>query len=238
MTVSEVMLQQTQVARVTDAWPRFMDRFPDPASAASAGPGAVITEWGRLGYPRRARRLWESAVIVTQSGWPEDLTDLPGIGRYSARAIAAQVDDAEVVGVEVNIRRVLERMAGEHLSTPAAEAAAMHVDEHLRGRDRLLALMDLGALVCRKRRPECDECPLHDRCATRGPRVFETGARPGAYAGSFRQRRGDVLAALRSGPQPATALDPEALESLITDGLATLEPTAGSSPRSGLARLP
>jgi len=99
----------------------FMAEFPTPEAMAAAGPGAVITAWGRLGYPRRARRLWESAEMIARAGWPADLTELPGIGRYTAAAIAAQVDDDDRVGIEVNVRRVCERVRGTRLTDPEAE---------------------------------------------------------------------------------------------------------------------
>lgn len=221
--VSEVMLHQTQVARVAAAWPEFIGRFPTPEVMAAAGPGAVIAAWGRLGYPRRARRLWESAVRLTERGWPDDLTALPGVGRYTAAAIAAQADDADAVAVEVNVRRVVERARGRRLTDSEAEAAARDLGTPLRGRDRLLALMDVGALVCRPRQPRCSECPLHDRCAARGPVAGETRSRQGRFEGSFRQRRGRVLAELRVGPTDASRLDTDALASLVSDGLAAVD---------------
>ena len=101
------MLHQTQVTRVLTMWPAFMARFPDVETAAAAGPAAVIAAWDRLGYPRRARWLWESAVRVARDGWPDDLRTLPGVGRYTAAAIAAQVSDTDAIGIEVNIRRRL-----------------------------------------------------------------------------------------------------------------------------------
>jgi len=221
--VSEVMLQQTQVPRVAEAWPGFIARFPTAAAMAAAGPGAVITAWGRLGYPRRARRLWEASVIVAADGWPEDLTALPGVGRYTAGAVLAQADDADVPAVEVNIRRVVERTAGRALSERDAEAAMVRLARPLRGRDRLLALMDVGALLCRPRAPKCGECPLRRRCATRGEREDEVRSRQPAFAGSFRQRRGGVMARLRAGGAVAVDdLDAEALESLVADGLAVV----------------
>jgi A/G-specific adenine glycosylase len=221
--VSEVMLHQTQVARVADAWPAFMDAFPDVATAHAAGPAAVITAWGRLGYPRRARWLWEAAAAVDRDGWPADLSTLPGVGRYTAAALAAQVDDADVVGIEVNIRRVCERFAGRRLSERAAEGVAVEIAEPLRGRDRLLALMDLGATVCTARAPECSACPIASRCATRGALPDETRHRQARYEGSFRQRRGAVMAQLRAHDTVAVAgLDPDALASLVRDGLAEI----------------
>ena len=104
--VSEVMLHQTQVARAEVAWPAFMAAFPTPAATAAAWPAAVIRAWGRLGYPRRARHLYDAAVVIARDGWPDDLRSLPGVGRYTAGAVAAQADDVDVPAVDVNVRRV------------------------------------------------------------------------------------------------------------------------------------
>jgi A/G-specific adenine glycosylase len=230
--VSEVMLHQTQVPRVAVAWARFLARFPTPQAMAAAGPGAVIAAWGRLGYPRRARRLWEAATAIAERGWPNDLAALPGVGRYTARAVVAQVDDADVPAVEVNGRRVTERVIGRTLSDRDAEDVMREIGAPLRGRDRLLALMDVGALVCRAQEPRCGECPLQRRCATRGVRDGERRSRQGKFEGSFRQRRGRVMAALRPGnPVDARSLDHDALASLVADGLAVVDDEA-------IARLP
>jgi A/G-specific adenine glycosylase len=220
--VSEVMLHQTQVPRVAAVYDAFLARFPTPTAMADAGPGAVIEAWGRLGYPRRARRLYDTAVVVRDQGWPDDLTALPGVGRYTAAAVVAQADDADVPAVEVNVRRVLERVTGTQLSERTAENAMVRVGRPLRGRDRLLALMDVGAVLCRPRVPRCDECPLRRRCTTRGALPDETRHRQTPFAGSFRQRRGAVMARLREGPAAAVELDQEALASLVTDGLAVV----------------
>jgi A/G-specific adenine glycosylase len=253
--VSEVMLQQTQVGRVAAVWPDFMARFPTPESMAAAGAGDVISAWGRLGYPRRARRLWEAAGHIAAGGWPADLTALPGAGRYTAEAIAAQVDGHDAPAIETNIRRVVERRAGRTLTPAEAAAASRDAGHPLTGRDRLLALMDVGALLCRPRQPRCPECPLVTGCATAAAIAAEhdckaagssstpgvpgaavpweaLGRRPRqqAYEGSFRQRRGRVLAELRVGPCPSAALDAAALASLVDDGLAALD--------GPLARLP
>lgn len=228
--VSEVMLHQTQVARVAAAWPEFAARFPDPQTMAEAGPAAVIRAWGRLGYPRRARRLHDAAVIIARDGWPDDLRALPGVGRYTAAAVLAQADDIDVPAVDVNIRRVAQRVEGRVLSDRDAEEATIGVGTPLRGRDRLLALMDVGALVCRPRDPRCDECPLRTRCASRAPLADEGRRRPTPFRGSFRERRGRVMASLRDGPVPAASLDAAALDSLVADGLARVV--------RGRARLP
>ena len=239
--VSEVMLQQTQVARVAAVWPEFMARFPTPDAMAEASAGEVITAWGRLGYPRRARRLWEAAGRITASGWPDDLTDLPGVGRYTAEAVAAQVDGLDTAAIETNIRRVVERRAGRTLPPSEAAAASRAAGLPLTGRDRLLALMDIGAVLCRPRDPRCPDCPLGPGCATAaaiasagGPAGADAtlGRRPRqpAYEGSFRQRRGRVLEHLRAGPHPSAALDAAALAALVEDGLAVVD--------GPLARLP
>lgn len=229
--VSEVMLQQTQVTRVLAAWPEFIGQFPTPAAMAAAGVGPVIAAWGRLGYPRRARRLWETATVIVDAGWPDDLTDLPGVGRYTAAAIQAQAHDHDVPAIEVNIRRVTQRVRGRLLGERAAEQASVEIGRGLHGRDRLLALMDLGALVCTARAPSCPTCPLRRRCATRGPLPDEVRHRQAPFAGSFRQRRGEVMRALRDRASvPVTDLDAEALASLVHDGLATIT--------GGDARLP
>ncbi len=232
--VSEVMLQQTQVGRVAAVWPDFMARFPTPEAMAAAGAGEVIAAWGRLGYPRRARRLWETAGQIAAGGWPDDLTDLPGVGRYTAEAIAAQVDGQDAPAIETNIRRVVERRAGRTLTPAEAAAASRDAGRPLTGRDRLLALMDVGAVLCRPRDPRCPECPLKPGCATAASPIVDPalGRRPRqpAYEGSFRQRRGRVLAELRAGPRPSHALDAAALAALVEDGLATLD--------GPLARLP
>jgi A/G-specific adenine glycosylase len=233
--VSEVMLHQTQVARVVPAYEQFIARFPTPEATVHAGPGAVIEAWGRLGYPRRARWLHDAAVVVVERGWPDDLAELPGVGRYTAAAIAAQVDDANRIGIEVNIRRVCERVRGEPLTDREAETCAVDIAAGLHGRDRLLALMDVGATVCAAREPACACCPLEPVCATRGALAHETKRRQARYEGSFRQRRGRVMARLREGTVAAGELDGEALASLLDDGLAEVTRGRAHLPRSSTA---
>ena len=218
--VSEVMLHQTQVPRVLAVFDAFMAEFPTPAAMADAGLAAVIRAWGRLGYPRRARWLWEAAVAIDEHGWPADLRALPGVGAYTAAAVAAQADDADTIGIEVNVRRVCERVKGTRLSGAEAEAVARDITPALAGRDRLLALMDIGATVCVARSPRCDACPLFASCAARGTFADETKHRQGRFEGSFRQRRGLVMARLREVSSVRTSeLDGEALASLLDDGL-------------------
>lgn len=227
---AEVMLHQTQVARAQVAWPAFAARFPTPDATAAAGPAAVIRAWGRLGYPRRARHLYDAAVVIARDGWPDDLRTLPGVGRYTAAAVRAQADDVDVPAIDVNIRRVVQRVTGRVLAEREAEAAMVRIGAPLRGRDRLLALMDLGATICTPRAPRCAECPLAPTCATRGPLDGEVRRRQAPFKGSFRERRGRVMAALRDGPVAVGDLDADALESLVADGLARVS--------RGKARLP
>jgi A/G-specific adenine glycosylase len=229
--VSEFMLQQTPVARVEPVHRQWLETWPRPADLAAAPSGEAVRAWGRLGYPRRARWLWEAARRIAAEGWPDDLCELPGVGRYTAAAVAAQTTDTDVIGIEVNVRRVCERVRGTRLSTTDAEAAAISIAAPLRGRDRLLALMDLGATVCTARVPACDRCPIAQACAARGPLAGETRHRQPAYEGSFRQRRGVVLAQLRAGPARTGELDGEALASLLDDGLAEVTRGRAHLPR-------
>ena len=206
--VSEVMLQQTQVSRVVPRWEAWMRRWPTAESLAAASGGDVIRAWQGLGYNRRALALWKAARVVAAHGWPEDLTDLPGVGRYTADAVACFAFGHRVLPVDVNVRRVLER-TGMQFEPDAAQA-----------------LMDLGATVCLARVPRCGGCPLSMGCPARGQR-FEPLRRQGPFEGSFRQRRAMALRAVAEGRDPA---DPEAVDALARDGLVEI--------RGGSARLP
>jgi len=230
--VAEVMLHQTQAARVAGLYDTFVEQFPTPAAMAAAAPADVISAWGRLGYPRRARWLWDAARRIDADGWPDDLRDLPGVGRYTAAAVLAQADNVDTIGVEVNVRRVCERVRGARLTSSEAEDAALTIGAPLTGRDRLLALMDLGAVICVARTPACARCPIIDGCVTQGALADESRHRQGTYAGSFRQRRGHVLARLRAGPVRAVELDGEALATLLDDGLAEVTRGRAHLPRA------
>ena len=219
--VSEVMLAQTQVQRVAIAWPVFMHQFPTVAATAASSPADVITAWGRLGYPRRARRLWDTAVIVDTHGWPDNYCDLPGVGPYTAGALAAQVDNrADAIGIDVNIRRVVQRIAGKILNDTDARTAAVAIAAPMVGRNRLLALMDIGATICTPRDPLCAQCPLHTSCTTQHPLESESRSRQAPYKGSLREKRGAILAVLREhGVAPSANFDATAVQSLVHDQL-------------------
>ena len=206
--VSEVMAQQTQVERVVPRWRRWLERWPTVEALAAASPTEVIREWQGLGYNRRALSLHRAAQRIAVYGWPEDLTELPGVGRYTADAVACFALGRPVLPVDVNVRRVSER-SGYSFSPAAAQA-----------------LMDLGRTVCLARIPRCGACPLAAECPSRGRR-FEPTRRQGPFEGSFRQRRAAVLRAVLAGAQPQ---DTEALASLARDGLVRVEGEAVSLP--------
>jgi A/G-specific adenine glycosylase len=206
--VSEVMAQQTQVDRVVPRWRRWLERWPTVGALAAASAGDVIAEWQGLGYNRRALALHRAAQQVAAHGWPDDLTELPGVGRYTADAVACFAFGRNVLPVDVNVRRVQER-TGATFTSAAAQA-----------------LMDLGATVCLARVPRCGGCPLADGCPSRGRR-YEPLRKQGPLEGSFRQRRARALRAVIAGEHPA---DAEAVASLAKDGLVLIHPGGVSLP--------
>src|SRR5437588_4724085 len=206
--VSEVMLQQTQVERVILRYLRFLERWPTTDALAAATAADVIVEWQGLGYNRRGLNLHRAARSVAQHGWPDDLTELPGVGPYTAAAIGNFALGHDVLPLDTNVRRVQERI-GASFDASCAQA-----------------LFDLGATICLARVPRCGECPLAELCPSRGRR-YEPLRRQPRFEGSFRQRRASALRLVAEGAQPN---DREALESLARDGLVTL--------REGLAALP
>ena len=209
--VSEVMAQQTQVDRVVPRWHAWLERWPTVDALAAASPADVIREWQGLGYNRRALNLHRAAQQVTAHGWPDDLTELPGVGRYTADAVACFAHGRDVLPVDVNVRRVSER-TGHTFTSAAAQA-----------------LMDLGATVCLARIPRCDACPLAERCPSRGRR-YEPLRKQGAFEGSFRQRRAATLRLVAAAARPAVELDQEAVTSLARDGLVHVDGPTVSLP--------
>jgi A/G-specific adenine glycosylase len=206
--VSEVMSQQTQAERVVPRWHRWLERWPTVDALAAASAADVIREWQGLGYNRRALALHRAARHVAAHGWPEDLTELPGVGRYTSDAVACFAFGRPVLPVDVNVRRVSERTG--HRFTPAAAQA----------------LMDLGKRVCLARIPRCGACPLAAECPSHGRR-FEPSRRQGPFEGSFRQRRATTLRAILAGMQPR---DAEAVASLARDGLVQVDGEVVSLP--------
>ncbi len=250
--VSEFMLQQTPVERVRGPWATWVERWPVPAALAAAPSGEAVRAWGRLGYPRRALRLHQAAVVITtehDGEVPADreaLLRLPGVGTYTAAAIASFAFGHREVVLDTNVRRVLARVDGgvafPHATPTVAEvaAASAFVPEQPAVAARwAVAAMELGALVCVARSPRCDACPVRELCAWRGagyPAWNGPPRRGQTYGGTDRQCRGALLAVLRSSDHPVglrelAAVWPEeeqrlrCLASLVADGLVVGPPT-------------
>ena len=209
--VSEVMLQQTQVARVVPRYSAWLERWPSVEALAAAPLAQVIREWQGLGYNRRAVNLHRAARQIAAEGWPDDLTDLPGVGRYTADAVARFALDRPVLPVDTNVRRVIERTNG------AFGPASAH------------ALMDLGATICLARIPRCNVCPLAERCPSRGRR-YEPLRKQSRFEGSFRERRAIALGLVSERPRRRGSLDQDAIAALAADGLVQV--------RRGVVSLP
>ena len=210
--VSEVMLQQTQVARVVPRYEAWLARWPTVEALADASAADVIRAWQGLGYNRRALNLHRAARQVAANGWPDDLTELPGVGRYTADAVARFAHGAPVLPVDVNVRRVIERTGAKF------GPASAH------------ALMDLGATVCHARTPRCETCPLAHGCPSRG-RKYEALRKQSRFEGSFRQRRARTLRLVADESRRLDELDPEVVSALAADGLVELRAGAVSLPQ-------
>ena len=251
--VSEVMLQQTQAARVVAPYRAFMRRFPSVRALAAASPSEVIREWSGLGYNRRAVALSRAArAVVSDHGGriPSDqaaLQRLPGIGPYTAAAVASLGHGRAVPMVETNVRRVLGRMERAQVGDVSAVAERWLDRDHPAEWNQ--ALMDLGRDVCRPRRPRCHACPLHTWCrsAGRAERSPER-ARQSTFEGSFRQVRGRIVAELSAGNSRsisslAKAIDvsPDsvirAVRALARDGLVSAGEAAMAGAPSGRVSL-
>jgi A/G-specific adenine glycosylase len=198
--LSEVMLQQTQVARVVPRYVAWLQRWPTVEALAVASPAEVIKAWQGLGYNRRAVSVHRAARQIAADGWPDELTELPGVGPYTARAIRRFAFGEAVLPEDTNVRRVLAR-TGADFGPKSAQA-----------------LMDLGATVCLARIPRCGDCPLRGDCPSRGRR-YEPLRKQSRFEGSFRQRRARTLRLVAARPRSLDAVDAEAAESLAADGL-------------------
>jgi A/G-specific adenine glycosylase len=260
--VSEFMLQQTPVTRVLPAFDAWMARWPTPTALAADPPGDAVRMWGRLGYPRRALRLHASAAAIVERhdgivpSQVEELRALPGVGDYTAAAIAAFAYGRRVAVLDTNVRRVHARLLD---ASAFPRSAAPTVGERRRALDLLpdepeaaevsVAVMELGALVCVARAPRCDQCPVQVSCAwwNAGSPPWDGPVRRGqSYAGTDRQCRGALLAVLRAASDPVTAAELQAawptdaqqraraLDGLVADGL--VEPLAWSRYRLPLTR--
>ncbi|MEU8670623.1 A/G-specific adenine glycosylase [Streptomyces anulatus] len=256
--VSEFMLQQTPVSRVLPVYEQWLARWPRPADLAAEAPGEAVRAWGRLGYPRRALRLHGAAQAITERHGGDvpsehaQLLALPGIGEYTAAAVASFAYGQRHAVLDTNVRRVFARAASgvqyPPNATTAAErklARALLPEEDERAARWAAATMELGALVCTARNEDCDRCPIASQCSWRlaGKPAHQGPPRKGqTYAGTDRQVRGRLLAVLRDSVSPVAqaALDAvweepvqraRALDGLVADGL--VEPLA-----DGRYRLP
>ena len=222
--VSEIMLQQTPVSRVIPAHAAWLSRWPEPAALAAATPADAVRQWDRLGYPRRAVRLHASADLITQRyggqvpSSAEDLRGLPGVGSYTAAAVASFAYRQRHAVLDTNVRRVIARLVtGDQLPRPAQTAAEFRLAESLLPLDGELSarwsvgVMELGALVCTAARPRCEHCPVSRECTwlSRGRPPGPARRIAARYEGSDRQCRGSLLAMLRaaSGPVSLSTLD-------------------------------
>jgi A/G-specific adenine glycosylase len=242
--VSEVMLQQTPVARVVPAYEQWIARWPTAAALAADSPGEAVRMWGRLGYPRRALRLHEASKVCVERYAGQlpttvaELLTLPGVGDYTARAVAAFALRQRHPVVDTNVRRVVARVVEGVADAPVTRRDLGLVEALLPSADEeaataSIALMELGALVCTARAPRCGSCPVLDSCAWQeagAPALAAPVKRPQAYAGTDRQVRGRLLALLRDthAPVPSAVLETawhepvqraRALDGLVADGL-------------------
>lgn len=244
--VSEFMLQQTPVARVLEPWRRWLERWPTPAAMAAEEPGEAVRAWGRLGYPRRALRLHAAATAIVRDHdgeVPSDLDALlalPGVGEYTAAAIASFAFGQRHPVLDTNVRRVLARLAAGRAAPTASLTAAERElaeawlpDDPATAARWAVAAMELGAQLCTAVSPDCEACPVsvHCRWLAAGRPANAPARRAQSYAGTDRQARGALLAVLREATAPVTRtellaawpIDPRqaerALESLLTDRL-------------------
>jgi A/G-specific adenine glycosylase len=198
--VSEVMLQQTQVERVIPRYVEWLERWPTADTLAAAPLADVIRAWQGLGYNRRGVNLHRAAQVVADHGWPDDLTELPGVGPYTAAAVGNFAFGRAELPVDTNVERVRAR-TGVTFTPNAAQA-----------------LMDLGATICLARIPRCERCPLATACPSRGRR-YEPRRKQSRFEGSFRQRRAATLRLVAERPRALAELDTDAVTSLAADGL-------------------
>jgi A/G-specific adenine glycosylase len=221
--VSEVMLQQTQAARVIPFYAAFLARFPDPAALAAAATDEVLRLWSGLGYNRRALALQRAAAHVAAHGWPADLRELPGVGPYTAAAVASFAWDRPVAVVDTNVRRVLRRHDGQDRTLAPLSARAAELLPPERAATFNQATMELGATVCVPRRPRCEACPVRSTCRWDGTDPAPPVRTAERFEDTDRWLRGRIVAARLEGEAPPAGVDPARMErvlaGLVRDGL-------------------
>ncbi len=215
--VSEVCLQQTQVHRAAPYIDRILARFPEPGALACAPLSELLELWQGLGYPRRARNLHHAAQQIDADGWPDRYLDLPGVGPYTDAALRCFADEEAIVPIDINTRRVISRLFPDGAPTPdSVPLVAQHAWTWGQ------AVMELGQRTCTAR-AQCDSCPLAHLCPSHGTDEVIASAPQKRYAGSMRQRRGDLLRALLADGYVDVSRDSAAAASLIADGLCVLD---------------
>lgn len=221
--VSEAMLQQTQVDRVIPKFEKFIDTWATVEELGEAATNDLLSAWSGLGYNTRALRLRESARIIAANGWPESVTglqELPGVGPYTAAAIASIAFSVDVPAIDTNLKRVFSRWRGEPLSGRSLDEFAFEALGSPAGLWNQ-AVMDLGAMVCRPTNPRCDLCPVSGWCAD--PSVYERPARQSGFKGSRRELRGALVrAAVSSGDLHATGQELGRSDTEIEETIAAL----------------
>jgi len=236
--VSEVMLQQTQVARVVPYYQAWLERFPDAAALASAPAADVLRMWSGLGYNRRALALQAACAVVASDGWPrtvEGLQALPGVGPYTAAAVASFAFGVQAAAVDTNVRRVIERFDRRARRPPELAKRAAALVPQGRAADWNQAMMELGATVCTARAPACEACPAASCRSLGRPAIAPTARRDRVrFEETDRFVRGRVVAALAAGEALPDGFPPERLERALAglerDGLVVRE--------AGAVRLP
>lgn len=237
------MSQQTQLSRVVTAWHSFVTRFPEPSDLAEAEVAELIELWAGLGYHRRALSLRRAAAVIVENGWPttaDGLRELPGVGPYTAAAVACFAFGEPLPAVDTNLRRVLSRWSGEPLAGRRLDEAARQAIDADEPESWNQAVMDLGATVCRPVDPRCETCPVSHWCAD--PTVYVPPPRQSRYEGSVRQARAAILKGLAAnGTSPVDDLpdmlgfNPDRLEQAL-DGLVregTVRRVGGSATLAG-----
>ena len=217
--VSEVCLQQTQVARAAPKIALLVEHYPTPKAMADAPLGDVLEHWQGLGYPRRAKNLWNAAQIIATDGWPEKLRDLPGVGEYTEAALQCFADELPVVPPDINTRRVATRLFPDGLPEHATEPRLSN-DPWTWGQ----SIMELGQRICTAK-AQCTACPVQQLCPSAGTADVIASPRQSTCHGSFRQRRGVVLRRLTRHGIALVEDDREAALSLVEDGLAGIDAT-------------
>jgi len=232
------MAQQTQLNRVVPAFERFMERFPAPVDLAGASLEELIRLWDGLGYQRRAVNLRKAAMRIAVGGWPTTsatLASLPGVGPYTAAAVACFAFGEAIPAIDTNLRRVISRWDGEALQGRSLETRATELIDEDHPAEWNQAIMDLAASICRPRAPACEACPVATWC--KDPSVYVPPPRQSGYEGSVRQARAAILKQLAQGATTIEDLSAIPAADHLHRALSALEREGVIERHAGLVRL-